>query len=227
MSGLVMLLPHGYEGQGPEHSSARLERFLQACGDGNMGVYNITTPANFFHMLRRQIAWPFRKPAVVMSPKSLLRHPACVSDIAETGPGTAFQPVIAPTHTPAKAKKIKRLLFCTGKIYYDLAEAIDKDKVTDVAIVRLEQLYPFPEAELAEVIAPYRNLKDVIWCQEEPMNQGAWYSSQHHMRRVILQHSESLYLGYAGREPFAAPAGGHPGLHTQRQQRLVEEALLG
>jgi 2-oxoglutarate dehydrogenase E1 component len=122
---------------------------------------------------------------------------------------------------------VERLILCSGKVYYDLLEARRERGLEQVAIVRLEQLYPFPEAELAEVIAPYRNLKDVIWCQEEPMNQGAWYSSQHHMRRVILQHSESLYLGYAGREPFAAPAGGHPGMHTLRQQRLVEEALLG
>jgi 2-oxoglutarate dehydrogenase E1 component len=122
---------------------------------------------------------------------------------------------------------VERLVLCSGKVYFDLLEKRRDSASSEVAIIRLEQLYPFPEPELAEVIAPYRNLKEVIWCQEEPMNQGAWYASQHHMRRVVLSHDDSIYLSYAGREPFAAPAGGHPGMHIQRQNRLVEEALFG
>jgi 2-oxoglutarate dehydrogenase E1 component len=225
LCGLTMLLPHGYEGAGPEHSSARLERFLQLCAQHNMQVCIPTTPAQVFHMLRRQIIRPARKPLVALTPKSLLRHKLAVSTLEELCDGR-FHTVLGEQDALDPAA-VERLVLCSGKVYYDLLEMRRERGIDNVAIVRLEQLYPFPEAELAEVIAPYGNLKDVIWCQEEPMNQGAWYSSQHHMRRVILQHSESLYLGYAGREPFAAPAGGHPGLHTQRQQRLVEEALLG
>jgi 2-oxoglutarate dehydrogenase E1 component len=222
---LTMLLPHGYEGAGPEHSSARLERFLQLCAQHNMQVCVPTTPAQVFHMLRRQVIRPARKPLIALTPKSLLRHKLAVSTLEDLCDGR-FHTVLAEQDDLDPAG-IERLILCSGKVYYDLLEARRERGLTNSIIVRLEQLYPFPEAELAEVIAPYRNLKDVIWCQEEPMNQGAWYSSQHHMRRVILQHSETLYLGYAGREAFAAPAGGHPGMHTVRQQRLVEEALLG
>jgi len=225
LCGLTMLLPHGYEGAGPEHSSARLERFLQLCAQHNMQVCIPTTPAQVFHMLRRQIIRPARKPLVALTPKSLLRHKLAVSTLEDLCDGR-FHTVLGEVDD-LDPLGVERLVLCSGKVYYDLLELRRERGLNHVAIVRLEQLYPFPEAELAEVIAPYRNLKDVIWCQEEPMNQGAWYSSQHHMRRVILQHSEELYLGYAGREPFAAPAGGHPGMHTLRQQRLVEEALLG
>jgi 2-oxoglutarate dehydrogenase E1 component len=225
LCGLTLLLPHGYEGAGPEHSSARLERFLQLCAQHNMQICIPSTPAQVFHMLRRQVIRPARKPLIALTPKSLLRHKLAVSTLEDLCDGR-FHPVLGEQdpHDPAA---IERLILCSGKVYYDLLEARRERGLEHVAIVRLEQLYPFPGWELAGVIAPYHNLEDVIWCQEEPMNQGAWYSSQHHMRRVILQHSEKLYLGYAGREPFAAPAGGHPGMHTLRQQRLVEEALLG
>jgi 2-oxoglutarate dehydrogenase E1 component len=225
LCGLTMLLPHGYEGAGPEHSSARLERFLQLCAQHNMQVCVPSTPAQVFHMLRRQLIRPARKPLIALTPKSLLRHKLSVSTLEDLSDGR-FQTVIGEVDDidPAKAE---RLVLCSGKVYYDLLEARREANLTGVAIIRLEQLYPFPEAELGAVLAPYRNLKDVVWCQEEPMNQGAWYASQHHMRRVILKHDDSLYLSYAGREPFAAPAGGHPGMHIQRQKRLVEEALVG
>jgi 2-oxoglutarate dehydrogenase E1 component len=225
LCGLTLLLPHGYEGAGPEHSSARLERYLQLSAQHNMQICIPSTPAQVFHMLRRQVIRPARKPLIALTPKSLLRHKLAVSTLEDLCDGR-FHTVLGEIDELDPAT-VERLIMCSGKIYYELLEGRRERGLENVAIVRLEQLYPFPEAELATVIAPYRNLKDVIWCQEEPMNQGAWYSSQHHMRRVILQHSEALYLGYAGREAFAAPAGGHPGLHTQRQQRLVEEALLG
>jgi len=225
LCGLTMLLPHGYEGAGPEHSSARLERFLQLCAQHNMQICVPTTPAQVFHMLRRQMIRTARKPLIALTPKSLLRHKLAVSTLEDLCDGR-FHTVLGE-QDELDPELVERLILCSGKVYFDLLETRRERNLRNIAIVRLEQLYPFPEAELAEIIAPYRNLKDVIWCQEEPMNQGAWYSSQHHMRRVILQHSESLYLGYAGREPFAAPAGGHPGMHTLRQQRLVEEALLG
>ncbi|MFW6092534.1 MAG: 2-oxoglutarate dehydrogenase E1 component [Pseudomonadota bacterium] len=225
LCGLTMLLPHGYEGAGPEHSSARLERFLQLCAQHNMQVCVPTTPAQVFHMLRRQVVRPARKPLVALTPKSLLRHKLAVSSLEDLCDGR-FQEVIGEQDDLDPAA-VDRLVLCSGKVYYDLLERRREAGAGNVAIIRLEQLYPFPEAELARIIAPYRALKEVIWCQEEPMNQGAWYSSQHHMRRVILRHDDSLYLSYAGREPFAAPAGGHPGMHIQRQKRLVEEALFG
>jgi 2-oxoglutarate dehydrogenase E1 component len=225
LCGLTMLLPHGYEGAGPEHSSARLERFLQLCAQHNMQVCVPTTPAQVFHMLRRQVIRIARKPLVALTPKSLLRHKLAVSTLEDLCDGQ-FRTVIGEVDELDPAG-VQRLVLCSGKVYYDLLEARRDAGNASVAIVRLEQLYPFPEAELGDVIAPYRNLQEVVWCQEEPMNQGAWYASQHHMRRVILRHDDSLYLSYAGREPFAAPAGGHPGMHTLRQQRLVQEALSG
>ncbi|MFU8815781.1 MAG: 2-oxoglutarate dehydrogenase E1 component [Pseudomonadales bacterium] len=225
LCGLTMLLPHGYEGAGPEHSSARLERFLQLCAQHNMQVCVPTTPAQVFHMLRRQVIRTTRKPLVALTPKSLLRHKLAVSSLEDLFDGH-FHTVIGE-HDDLDPEQVERLVLCSGKVYYDLLETRREAENHKVAIVRLEQLYPFPEAELGSVMAPYKNLKDVIWCQEEPMNQGAWYASQHHMRRVILKHDDTLYLSYAGREPFAAPAGGHPGMHIQRQKRLVEEALFG
>jgi 2-oxoglutarate dehydrogenase E1 component len=225
LCGLTLLLPHGYEGAGPEHSSARLERFLQLCAQHNMQVCVPTTPAQVFHMLRRQVIRPARKPLIALTPKSLLRHKLAVSTLEDLCDGR-FQTVIGEQDALDPAQ-VDRLVLCSGKVYYDLLETRREAGATNVAIVRLEQLYPFPEAELGNVLEPYRSLKEVIWCQEEPMNQGAWYASQHHMRRVILRHDDSLYLSYAGREPFAAPAGGHPGMHIQRQKRLVEEALFG
>jgi len=225
LCGLTMLLPHGYEGAGPEHSSARLERYLQLCAQHNMQVCIPTTPAQVYHMLRRQAIRPARIPLVALTPKSLLRHKLAVSTLEDLADGS-FETVL-PELDDLDPAGVDRLIMCSGKVYYDLLDRRREAEIDNVAIVRLEQLYPFPEERLEEVISPYKGLKDVVWCQEEPMNQGAWYASQHHMRRVILKHDDSLYLAYAGRDPFAAPAGGFAGAHTVRQQRLVEDALFG
>ena len=225
LCGLVMLLPHGYEGQGPEHSSARLERYLQLCAEHNIQVCLPTTPAQMFHMLRRQIMRPLRKPLVALTPKSLLRHKLAVSSLEDLTDGS-FRTVI-PEVDDLDPQGVKRLVLCSGKVFYDLLEERRERKLDDVAIVRIEQLYPFPERELGDVIAPYKNLKYASWCQEEPANQGAWYSSQHHIRRVLARHDVSLYLFYAGRVGFASPASGYFSKHIDRQERLVEEALIG
>ena len=224
LCGLVMLLPHGYEGMGPEHSSARLERFLQLSAEHNMQICLPTTPAQMFHMLRRQVIRPLRKPLIVLTPKSLLRHKLAVSALEDLTAGQ-FHTVLGEIDAMDPGH-VDRLVLCSGKIYYDLLEQRRKEGAENIAIVRLEQLYPFPERDLGQVIAPLRNIKDVVWCQEEPMNQGAWYSSQHHIRRVILDHNDKLYLSYAGREGFAATAGGYVAKHIERQQRLIREALF-
>jgi len=224
LCGLVMLLPHGYEGMGPEHSSARLERFLQLSAEHNIQICLPTTPAQMFHMLRRQVIRPLRKPLIVLTPKSLLRHKLAVSSLEDLTNGQ-FRTVLGEIDA-LDPNRVDRLVLCSGKIYYDLLEQRREEGAENVAIVRLEQLYPFPERDLGKVIAPFRNIKDVVWCQEEPMNQGAWYSSQHHIRRVILDHNDKLYLSYAGREGFAATAGGYVAKHLERQQRLVREALF-
>ena len=225
LCGLVMLLPHGYEGQGPEHSSARLERYLQLCAQHNMQVCVPTTPAQIFHMLRRQVIRPLRKPLVALTPKSLLRHKEAVSTLEELSDGS-FQPVI-PDPAVTDPERVERLILCSGKVYYDLAAKRREEGLDNVAIVRIEQLYPFPEPELGEVMAPFANLELAIWCQEEPANQGAWYPSQHHMRRVLARHNSELYLMYAGRVAFASPAAGYFAKHIERQQQLVYDALLG
>ncbi|MCC5871833.1 MAG: 2-oxoglutarate dehydrogenase E1 component [Gammaproteobacteria bacterium] len=225
LCGLTLLLPHGYEGAGPEHSSARLERFLQLSAEHNIQVCVPTTPAQVYHMLRRQVKRPLRKPLVVMTPKSLLRHKLAVSTLEDLCEGS-FQTVIGESDHLDPAKVV-RVVMCSGKVYYDLLQQRRADERDDIAIVRIEQLYPFPEEELAAAIAPYVNAKDVVWCQEEPMNQGAWYPSQHHMRRVLLGHSDSVYLRYAGRDASAAPAGGYMSVHVEQQERLVKEALYG
>ena len=225
LCGLVLLLPHGYEGAGPEHSSARLERFLQLCAQHNMQVCVPTTPAQMFHMLRRQAIRPLRKPLVALTPKSLLRHKLAVSSLEDLAEGS-FQVVLGEADD-LDPEGVDRVVLCSGKVYYELLEARREAGAVNVAIVRLEQLYPFPEATLLETIAPYKNLECVAWCQEEPMNQGAWYASQHHMRRVILAHDENLYLVYTGRDAFAAPASGYASVHTENQQRLVHDALFG
>src|SRR5690554_5247186 len=224
LCGLTMLLPHGYEGQGPEHSSARLERFLQLCAEQNIQVCVPTTPAQIYHLLRRQVIRPLRKPLVVLSPKSLLRHKLAVSTLEDLAEGS-FQTVI-PEIDQIDPAKVDRVIMCSGKVYYDLLEKRRADGLDNVAIVRIEQLYPFPEDDLSEVLAPYTKVRKVVWCQEEPMNQGAWYCSQHHMRRVLSQHSVSnLYLDYAGREASAAPAGGYPSVHAEEQAKLLQDAL--
>ena len=224
LSGLTMLLPHGYEGQGPEHSSARLERFLQLCAEHNIQVCVPTTPAQVFHMLRRQVLRPLRKPLIAFTPKSLLRHKLATSSLEELAE-SGFQTII-PEIDPHDPAKTTRMIMCSGKVYYDLLEQKRAKELDDSIVVRIEQLYPFPQDDLDELIVQYPNLRDVVWCQEEPMNQGAWYCSQHHMRRSLAAHpNKALNLRYAGREASAAPACGYMSTHAQQQQQLVNDAL--
>ena len=223
LCGLTMLLPHGYEGQGPEHSSARLERYLQLCAEHNIQVCVPTTPAQIYHLLRRQVIRPLRKPLVVLTPKSLLRHKLAISTLEDLADGS-FQTVI-PEIDVLDAAKVTRLILCSGKVYYDLLEKRRAEGREDIAIVRIEQLYPFPEDDLMEAIAPYTNLSNVVWCQEEPMNQGAWYSSQHHLRRSIGNHKAGLGLEYAGRDASAAPACGYASMHAEQQEKLLQDAF--
>jgi len=220
LCGLTMLLPHGYEGQGPEHSSARLERFLQLCADHNMQVCVPSTPAQVFNMLRRQVVRPMRRPLVVMSPKSLLRHPLAVSSLEELSTGE-FKSVIGEIDE-LDAKAVDRVVFCSGKVYYELLDQRRKNEQNNVAIIRIEQLYPFPEKELQDALKEFQHVKQFVWCQEEPQNQGAWYCSQHHFRAAV---PEGTYLTYAGRKASAAPAVGYMSVHVKEQQALVNEAL--
>ncbi|HET6545390.1 MAG TPA: 2-oxoglutarate dehydrogenase E1 component [Rhodanobacteraceae bacterium] len=216
---LVLLLPHGYEGQGPEHSSARVERYLQLCALDNMQVCVPTTPAQMFDLLRRQMLRDCRKPLIVMTPKSLLRHKLAVSTLDDLS-GGGFQLVIADSSAKA-ANKVRRIVLCSGKVYYDLVERAVKQGIGDVAIVRIEQLYPFPRKEASAEIAKYPTAKEIVWCQEEPMNQGAWYQIQHHLRTIVGKRR----LGYAGRVRSPAPACGHFNTHIAEQAALVEQAL--
>lgn len=214
-SELVLLLPHGYEGAGPEHSSARLERFLQLCGELNMVVTNITSPANFFHALRRQVTWPFRKPMINMSPKSLLRHPKCVDDITKIHEGK-FQEIIDDENTVI-ANEVKKVLFCTGKVYYDLLAKKDADNRTDVAIVRMEQIYPVAELQIDAIIKKYTKAT-FHWVQEEPLNMGAWGF-------LLLNYNKAKYLQCIARPQAASPATGFSKLHEKEQKALVELAF--
>ncbi|WP_394129981.1 2-oxoglutarate dehydrogenase E1 component [Shewanella maritima] len=220
LCGLTMLLPHGYEGQGPEHSSARLERFLQLCANHNMQVCIPSTPAQVYHMLRRQVVRPMRRPLVVMSPKSLLRHPLAVSTMEELAEG-GFQNVIGEIDE-LDPKQVDRVVFCSGKVYFELLDKRRKQEINNVAILRVEQLYPFPEEEMKAALEQYQHVKDYVWCQEEPQNQGAWYCSQHHFWANIPAGAQ---LTYAGREASAAPACGYPGLHLRQQESLLNSAL--
>jgi 2-oxoglutarate dehydrogenase E1 component len=217
LSGLVMLLPHGYEGQGPEHSSARVERFLQMCAEDNIQVCNLTTPAQVFHVLRRQIHRPLRKPLVIFTPKSLLRHPLAVSPLEELAQGS-FQRVIPSKADPAKVKKI---LLCSGKVYYDLAEGRKTRARDDVAIVRLEQLYPLGDA-IAKALAPYKDGTPLVWVQEEPRNMGGWYFVHARLRDVI---GDRLPLSYVARAESASPATGSHASHQLEQKMLIEAAF--
>lgn len=218
--GLVMLLPHGYEGQGPEHSSARLERYMQLCAQHNMQVCAPTTPAQIFHLLRRQVLRPMRRPLVVMSPKSLLRHPQAISSLEQLSNGSFLNALDDPDALPAQS--VSRVVLCSGKVFYDLLEARRKHNKNDTALVRVEQLYPFPEAEVQAIMNRYSNATQFVWCQEEPKNQGCWYCSLHHFKDVI-PHGASIE--YAGREASASPAVGYASLHAQQQQELVAQAL--
>ena len=220
LCGLTLLLPHGYEGQGPEHSSARLERFLQLCAGHNWQVCIPSTPAQVFNMLRRQDIRPMRRPLIVMSPKSLLRHPLAVSSLEELAEGV-FHNVIDEIDDINPAK-VDRVVLCSGKVYYDLLDARRKNEIDNIALVRIEQLYPFPHKEVADMVARYKHVKDWVWCQEEPQNQGAWYCSQHHFWESI---PEGASVTYAGREASSAPAVGYLSVHNQQQKKLIEAAL--
>jgi 2-oxoglutarate dehydrogenase E1 component len=220
MCGLTLFLPHGYEGGGPEHSSARLERYLQLCAQDNMQVCVPTTPAQTFHMLRRQMVRPYRKPLVVMTPKSLLRHALAVSSLEELTTG-GFQNVI-PEIDAIKPKQVEIVIFCCGKVYYDLLEKRRGDKLTNIAIIRIEQLYPFPKENVDEVLKQYENVKDFVWCQEEPENQGAWFMMFHYLHACL---GKGQQLRYAGRSAAASPAAGYPSVHLAEQESLVRQAL--
>lgn len=224
MSGLVMLLPHGYEGQGPEHSSARLERYLQSCAEDNWQVANCTTPANYFHILRRQLKRKFRKPLILMTPKSLLRHKLAVSKLADMAPGTHFQRIIPETEKLQKDDKIRRVVITSGKVYYDLFEARAAQKIDDVAIIRMEQYYPFPARELKAELARYKNA-EFVWCQEEPQNMGAWSFVVSRIEDVIESLGRSDRVRYAGRPEAASPAAGYLKIHEREQKQLVDLAL--
>lgn len=220
LCGLVMLLPHGYEGQGPEHSSARLERYMQLCAQHNMQVCTPTTPAQIFHLLRRQMLRNYRKPLIVMTPKSLLRHKLAVSELKDLTDGK-FHNVI-PEVDQLVPEKVTRVVICCGKIYYDLLQKRRDQQLDHVAIIRVEQLYPFPKKTLTKILARYSQANKVIWCQEEPQNQGVWFSSQHNMQDC-LRPDQSLQ--YAGRGFAASPAAGSIYLHAKQQEELVEQAL--
>jgi 2-oxoglutarate dehydrogenase E1 component len=222
LCGLVMLLPHGFEGQGPEHSSARLERFLQLCAEHNMQVCSPTTPAQIFHLLRRQLLRPYRKPLIIMSPKSLLRHKLAVSTLEDLTTGQ-FQPIIGE-QDDINPKKVTRFILCAGKVYYDLLEVRRQSDLKHIVIARIEQLYPFPDEIFKAEIARYPALQDFIWCQEEPKNQGAWYQSNHHFTNNLPPH---IKVTYAGREASAAPAVGNFHVHIEQQKAVVQSALYG
>ena len=223
LCGLTMLLPHGYEGQGPEHSSARLERFLQLCAEDNIQVCIPSTPAQVFHMLRRQAIRPLRKPLIVMTPKSLLRHKEAVSQLEELS-GGAFQTVIDETDA-IDPTAVKRVVMCSGKVFYDLRSARRERDIEDIAIIRIEQMYPFPRLDLQSVLARYPNLEDAVWVQEEPKNQGSWYAMQSRLSTVVQREKVDVYLRYVGREPSASAAAGYSALHLREQEAFIDEAL--
>ena len=220
-NGLTMLLPHGYEGQGPEHSSARLERFMQLAADNNMQIVQPTNAAQIFHVLRRQMLRMFRKPLVIMTPKSLLRAKDATSPLADFTKGE-FKTIIGEQDAAVNAEKVKRVIVCSGKVYYDLVRARADKKSADVAIVRVEQLYPFPHKAFAAELKKYPHATDIVWCQDEPQNQGAWFFVQHYVHENM---SEGQKLGYAGRPASASPACGYAHLHQEQQKALLDQAF--
>lgn len=225
MSGLTMLLPHGYEGQGPEHSSARLERFLQACAEDNIQVANCTTPANYFHILRRQLHRDFRKPLIIMAPKSLLRHKRAVSSFSDMTQGTSFKAVISEIGDLVSDSKVKRLVLCSGKVYYDLLEAREAREINNIAIARLEQFYPFPEDDVEVLAKKYKNA-ELVWCQEEPKNMGGWGFVESRIEAVLAGvGNKALRPVYVGRKAAASPAAGYAKIHNEEQAQLVNDAL--
>jgi 2-oxoglutarate dehydrogenase E1 component len=217
-SGIVLLLPHGYEGQGPEHSSARLERFLQLCAEENMQVCNLTTPSQYFHVLRRQVRRDFRKPLILMTPKSLLRSERAVSRLGDLT-DSSFQPILPPTLL-GKETEIERLIFSTGKVYYDLLAHLEANQVKNTALIRIEQLYPLHLETLIKMIEPFSAASKWIWCQEEPKNMGAWtYISP------LFCSLDKLGIQYAGRAAAASPAVGSKAWHDHQQKELVQQAF--
>jgi 2-oxoglutarate dehydrogenase E1 component len=232
LSGLVMLLPHGYEGQGPEHSSARLERFLQLCAEDNIQVCNLSTPANYFHALRRQIHRNFRKPLILMTPKSLLRHKRCVSRLEDMGPGTTFHRVLhddaenpASAHKILPDDKIKRVVLCSGKVYYDLLEEREKRGLNNIYLLRVEQFYPFPARSLMAELQRFKGA-DMVWCQEEPKNMGAWTFIEPNLEWALSRAGAKMTRPrYAGRPAAASPAVGTMSAHLAQLKNLLDEAL--
>jgi 2-oxoglutarate dehydrogenase E1 component len=234
-SGLVMLLPHGYEGQGPEHSSARLERFLQLCANDNMQVMNCTTPANYFHALRRQMHRDFRKPLIIMTPKSLLRNKYCVSNLIDFNKENSFHRVLWDHAIDPKSKgfiklqkssKIRKVILCSGKVYFDLLEAREKLKVDDVVLYRIEQLYPFPAKALVKELKPYAKLSTFYWCQEEPKNMGAWFSVRDYIQWTLDNiKANNNQISYIGRSPDASPATGYAKRHISQQQEIIKKVF--
>ena len=218
LSGLVLMLPHGFEGQGPEHSSARLERFLGLCAEHNMQVCNLTTPAQLFHCLRRHVMRPLRKPLVIMSPKSLLRHPAVVSTLAELS-NDHFKRMIIDPRMP-DPKKVERVIFCSGKVYYDLVHYRKEQGIKNTAILRVEQLYPLHEKRLKELFEQYKGFKHFVWCQEEPQNMGAWSFIAPELETI-----SGMKPAYAGRKAAASPAVGALSVHKIEQAALIERAF--
>jgi len=221
VNGLTLMLPHGYEGQGPEHSSARLERFMQLAADTNMQIVQPTTASQIFHVLRRQMVRPLRKPLVLFTPKSLLRNKDATSPLTEFTKGS-FQTVIAEQKVEINAEKVKRVIACSGKVYYDLVKKRDEKKANDVAIIRVEQLYPFPHRAFANELKKYPNAIDLVWCQDEPQNQGSWFFVQHYIHENM---QEGQKLGYAGRPASASPAVGYAHLHQEQQKALLDQAF--
>jgi len=233
-SGLVMLLPHGYEGQGPEHSSARLERFLQLCANDNLQVVNCTTPANYFHALRRQMHRDFRKPLIVMTPKSLLRNKHCISNIEDFDRDTFFHRILWDHALDEEngfiklkeSSKIKKVILCSGKVYFDLLDAREKLKKDDVVMYRIEQLYPFPVKNLVKEIKKYAKNAKFYWCQEEPKNMGAWFSVRDYIQwtlETIKANNKEIF--YIGRSPDASPATGYAKRHISQQQEIINKVF--
>jgi 2-oxoglutarate dehydrogenase E1 component len=223
LSGLVMLLPHGYEGQGPEHSSARIERFLQLCASENIQVCVPSTPKQIFHLLRRQAIRKMRTPLVVISPKSLLRNPDATSSLNDLTDGS-FSCVI--DDNVKNKNNVKKIVMCSGKVFYDLLKERNNKNIDDIAIVRIEQLYPFPYDDLEEILTKYQNVNEFIWCQEEPLNQGAWFSHRHRIQRVLDRLGEGNEVNLVSRPAAAAPAVGLMKLHLQQQEDLINEAIF-
>jgi 2-oxoglutarate dehydrogenase E1 component len=221
VNGLTLMLPHGYEGQGPEHSSARLERFMQLAADNNMQICQPTSASQIFHLLRRQMVRQFRKPLIIFTPKSLLRNKDATSPMVEFTKGE-FRTVIGPDRAEVEGDKVKRVIACSGKVAYDLIKRRDEKKAWDVAIVRVEQLYPFPHKAFAAEMKRFPNATEVVWCQDEPQNQGAWFFVQHYIHENL---SEGQKLGYAGRPASASPAVGYAHLHQEQQKALLDQAF--